>query len=205
MNRIVEDSAFNLANMERWRNSSHLPIQDPQMGVEQHSYNRTSGVVISGLARSTEMTHFDVDADNFDALAPGGLSCDCCERRAEPDGGGERLDLKVCSRCKLIYYCSKECQKSHWQVHKSFCCSPGTFLVGDRALVVGIQGRKDLNNHVVTVQQERKSASSDKKEEEQREVRWACKLQGEDGKILAFKAENLRRLRPRKVAKAAAK
>ncbi|KZT69925.1 hypothetical protein DAEQUDRAFT_668663, partial [Daedalea quercina L-15889] len=29
--------------------------------------------------------------------------------------------LLVCSRCKLINYCSKECQKKHWPKHKVWC------------------------------------------------------------------------------------
>ena len=27
----------------------------------------------------------------------------------------------LCSRCKAIRYCSKECQRSHWQEHKGMC------------------------------------------------------------------------------------
>lgn len=26
-----------------------------------------------------------------------------------------------CSRCKLVYYCKKECQATHWKVHKKYC------------------------------------------------------------------------------------
>lgn len=28
-----------------------------------------------------------------------------------------------CARCKLIYYCSQECQRAHWAMHKSTCQS----------------------------------------------------------------------------------
>lgn len=29
--------------------------------------------------------------------------------------------FKKCSRCKKVYYCSKECQKRHWPTHKLSC------------------------------------------------------------------------------------
>jgi hypothetical protein len=31
-------------------------------------------------------------------------------------------DLKLCSRCKVCVYCSKECQVKGWQIHKIECC-----------------------------------------------------------------------------------
>ena len=33
-----------------------------------------------------------------------------------------KTETKVlCRRCKSIYYCSKSCQKSHWNKHKADC------------------------------------------------------------------------------------
>jgi len=29
--------------------------------------------------------------------------------------------LKMCSRCKMVSYCSRECQVEHWKVHKKEC------------------------------------------------------------------------------------
>ena len=29
--------------------------------------------------------------------------------------------LKKCSRCRLVQYCGRECQKKHWNTHKSRC------------------------------------------------------------------------------------
>ena len=28
---------------------------------------------------------------------------------------------KVCARCKDVFYCSKECQKKHWKIHRRTC------------------------------------------------------------------------------------
>ena len=33
----------------------------------------------------------------------------------------EDLKMKVCSRCQSAYYCSPECQRSHWKIHKHHC------------------------------------------------------------------------------------
>lgn len=39
-------------------------------------------------------------------------------RCAKCGKGGKTLQ---CTRCRKVSYCSKECQKSHWKVHKSAC------------------------------------------------------------------------------------
>lgn len=36
----------------------------------------------------------------------------------------ESNDLKVCSRCTLIYYCNPDCQKKAWKTHKTICKEP---------------------------------------------------------------------------------
>ncbi|KZV76358.1 hypothetical protein PENSPDRAFT_680306 [Peniophora sp. CONT] len=41
-----------------------------------------------------------------------------------PHGGGEHVvetDLKVCTGCRRIWYCSGDCQKKDWKRHKPFC------------------------------------------------------------------------------------
>jgi hypothetical protein len=29
--------------------------------------------------------------------------------------------LQRCSKCKLVWYCSPECQKKNWRIHKIAC------------------------------------------------------------------------------------
>lgn len=40
------------------------------------------------------------------------LECFVCEKR---------LNMKHCSKCKSVPYCSQECQISDWKVHKTWC------------------------------------------------------------------------------------
>eukprot|EP01084_Bolivina_argentea_P033927 62738_1 len=44
--------------------------------------------------------------------------CGNCERTNK----GLGFKFKLCSQCKLTYYCSRRCQKRNWHHHKGFCC-----------------------------------------------------------------------------------
>ncbi|KAJ6506706.1 hypothetical protein C8R45DRAFT_1090387 [Mycena sanguinolenta] len=48
-------------------------------------------------------------------------ACAFCETMPAPGG---TLKLMTCSRCKLVQYCSKECQTKAWPAHKHFCKKP---------------------------------------------------------------------------------
>ncbi|CUE73533.1 zinc finger protein, putative [Bodo saltans] len=41
----------------------------------------------------------------------------------------ELTKLQRCSRCKVTSYCNKECQESHWAVHKSVCKAVETITI----------------------------------------------------------------------------
>lgn len=43
-------------------------------------------------------------------------SCMVCKK-----GGSKNDQLKSCSRCRCVFYCSKECQKLDWKNHKKLC------------------------------------------------------------------------------------
>jgi hypothetical protein len=40
----------------------------------------------------------------------------CCKA-----GGTDSGNLKSCSSCHEVQYCSRECQRKHWKVHKPHC------------------------------------------------------------------------------------
>ena len=56
----------------------------------------------------------------------------------------EGTALRDCSRCKSVQYCSKDCQRQHWKIHKPECKCAAT---NTRTLVVkGRAGRCGLQN-----------------------------------------------------------
>lgn len=67
-----------------------------------------------------------------------GEECAYCAIKAD----GNRVTLKKCSKCLLVSYCCKECQRFHWTVgeHKRFCLSPS-----DRTLLTSSQSVDDVS------------------------------------------------------------
>jgi len=65
--------------------------------------------------KTEEVTQENMDGESEDGPRPPPPtdSCDYC--------GKSDCELKRCSRCKKIWYCSRECQKNGWAAHKHTC------------------------------------------------------------------------------------
>ncbi|CAD0114382.1 unnamed protein product [Aureobasidium uvarum] len=44
-----------------------------------------------------------------------------CAQCKKPEEDPEEKPLKACTTCKSVYYCSRECTKAHYKVHKKEC------------------------------------------------------------------------------------
>ena len=99
-----------LAN-ERQMLPFHQPVKSPfkelvEPMMRMAALNRTSS---SGRGSEEHFTGQQSVGSASD------LRCQGCGSLSE--------DLKKCSRCKKVSYCSRECQKGHWKVHKKQCNS----------------------------------------------------------------------------------
>jgi hypothetical protein len=112
----------------------------------------------------------------------GGKYCDCCDKSGEELGLDE---LATCSRCKLAFYCSSECQKKAWYAgHKQACRKKGQIELGDVMVLQGLSNRTDLNGRFVFVAD--KGTSQGK---------WLVRLTNADTPM-SVSGKNLVRLRP---------
>ena len=49
------------------------------------------------------------------------MSKDFCFNPFCPQNPFYQPNCKACGNCKMVWYCSKECQKAHWKIHKNEC------------------------------------------------------------------------------------
>ena len=65
------------------------------------------------------ITALEVKAKAFADHRYSSIQCAQCQKSEEDD----ELFSK-CSRCKMVYYCSRNCQTAHWKTHKKTCTKP---------------------------------------------------------------------------------
>jgi hypothetical protein len=86
--------------------------------------------VAAGLARKAAfyikraLAHDPVPTDDA-AINPTGLkvihSIDVCHNPSCSRTKEQNKKLLLCSRCKAVKYCSADCQRAHYKVHKPHC------------------------------------------------------------------------------------
>lgn len=80
------------------------------------------GISKNGVASPIKHTEDCILSDHEKRVitnAQKGKSCASCGIH---DGNGKEFKkLMKCMGCQSVYYCSSECQKSHWKVHKPEC------------------------------------------------------------------------------------
>ena len=87
------------------------------------------------------------------AFKVGGTECDVCHKSLAELGIPR---LSACIRCKLAYYCSKECQRSAWkQGHKVACREPQQRVPGDIMKLQGLEKELEHDKQLVTLVAER--------------------------------------------------
>ncbi len=75
-------------------------------------------VVVEGAARTYTGTYLhrgeglEIDAQHVSRHV-----CAGCNRRFD-------RRLRACSRCLVVYYCSRDCQRAHWRTHRETCAPP---------------------------------------------------------------------------------
>jgi hypothetical protein len=125
------------------------------------------------------------DPELLRRAAVGGNECDCC-KKSLADLNVPRLE--ACAKCKMAYYCSKECQVTAWkQGHKKACRAPESRMAGDVMRLQGLQSKPELNLHLVQLVEELDNG------------RWQvvlCSAEGE--KMMSVASGNLLHIRPAK-------
>ena len=76
----------------------------------------TSSSVVSDGATGED------DDDEMPDLTEEAIVCNKCKTKEPSEGKG----FPKCSRCKLVHYCSKDCQKEDWKEHKLSCSKKST-------------------------------------------------------------------------------
>ncbi|KAL3795046.1 hypothetical protein HJC23_006367 [Cyclotella cryptica] len=113
----------------------------------------------------------------------GGLRCDYCKKEA--------TKLELCSRCRMGFYCSKECQRNQWTIreHKKYCRIEGQFEPGDLVQCARLKNNPELNGFIVRV-----IGPDTTSIEERYKVQAEGAVKGD--RIISIKPENLNQLRP---------
>ena len=168
-----------------YRNLKQL-WNDMKLEDFKHPHLRSNGTIMPESRKTYFFPHTNLSRmkeDDFHCLlAIGGSCCDCCKKKVS-----DTVILSSCAKCKMAFYCSKECQRKQWNLgHRKFCRKPGQFQEGDYVRLDGLESKPELNGMIVVVVRKLKDYESE---------RWEVKC-GDGGKSISVLVEKMKRLRP---------
>ncbi|XP_008062469.1 putative protein MSS51 homolog, mitochondrial [Carlito syrichta] len=92
---------------------SHLILQKLNMkSYEEYKLVVDGGTPVSGFGFQCPQEMFQRMEDTFRF---------CAHCRALPSGLSDSKVLRHCKRCRNVYYCGPECQRSDWPAHRKVC------------------------------------------------------------------------------------
>lgn len=102
-----------------------------------------AGDKVSKATMAKYLKMFGVPEKKIEELLKATTKCQLCKTATK----------KGCSKCHVVYYCSKECQKNDWFIHKYFCGSTPLpkKVLGEKSIFGILLPENDINPIFVKV------------------------------------------------------
>jgi hypothetical protein len=116
--QIVEARRALVARLEYWGRILQKSGPTAAAVVEDMALdllNHVSSSARIGLGRPVVFSCYNPRCGNLHGLSEVGLVAPGVKGASRSEGAG------VCGRCKAVCYCSRECQRRHWEKHRGFC------------------------------------------------------------------------------------
>lgn len=147
IDQVVKQAEEHLANLEKTFTSA--PSTTPSLKIRSDGSAKLPSARMNGIPMGPLAAPLSDDECDW-LVSVGGGECDHCKKTLKKLG---MKHLLLCSKCKLAFYCSADCQGRQWRAgHKDACRKPGQVKEGDYVRIDGLVSRPELNGIVVQVQ-----------------------------------------------------